>query len=149
VYELKSYLWDYTWHYITTGESLERHHVRQRKVAHGKVPAEHWSCTWPTTAWKNLTRTYAAVTRKFVGQSWGCNQTLTRCVYEVLGIILLQASYLYTYNLLRRVTPSKCSPWTAMHFSQWWCHWWEHFCKCCYEQLSVPSSHLFGCLQYP
>jgi len=28
----------------------------------------------------------------------------TRCGYEVLGLILLQAPYLYTYSLLRRVT---------------------------------------------
>jgi len=76
----------------------------------------------------------------------------TRCGYKVPGMIFFSFkfldSYPYTYSLLRG-SPSKYSPWTAMHSAQRCCYCWRHFCNSCSEIFSVPSSYFLGNLHYP
>jgi hypothetical protein len=43
-------------------------------------------------------------------------------------------------------SPSKYSPWGAMHLDQWCCHCWKHFWKAC---CGIAVVTFFGCLQYP
>jgi hypothetical protein len=66
-----------------------------------------------------------------------------RCGYEVSGMILLQA-HLYTYS-----SPSKYSPWAAMHLAQGCCHSWKHFWNSCRGITFSAVVTFFGCLQYP
>jgi hypothetical protein len=90
-------------------------------------------------------------------QNWGCYgvwevsfiQMVLLRVRSMLvpGIILLQASYLFTYRLMRGF-PSKYSPWTAMHSAHQCYNCWKHFRNsCCGTAFSVVT--FFECLQYP
>jgi hypothetical protein len=47
------------------------------------------------------------------------------------------------------VSPSKYSPWAAMHLAQWCCHHWKYFWNsCCEIAFSALITFLFGYLQY-
>jgi hypothetical protein len=45
-------------------------------------------------------------------------------------------------------SPSKHSPWTAMHLSQRCCHCWKHFWNSCCGTAFSAVVTFFGCLQY-
>jgi len=70
-----------------------------------------------------------------------------KCSYKVSGIILLQALYLYTFSLLRRVT-FEVLPFSSYASSPTMLLLLETFLNsCCGTAFSVIT--FFECLQYP
>jgi len=73
-----------------------------------------------------------------------CN--VTKCGYEVPGMILLQA-YPCTYSLLRGVA-FDILPLSSYAVSQWCCHCLKHSWNLCCG-IAFSTVNFFGCLQYP